>query len=48
MDITVICTNLEDDAQSIIRTNHQRWEIEENFRIMKNGISGTSRLFEPR
>lgn len=30
-----ICTNLEDDAQSIIRTNHQRWEIEESFRIMK-------------
>jgi transposase len=30
-----ICTTLEDDAQSIIRINHQRWEIEESFRIMK-------------
>ena len=30
-----ICTNLEDDAHSIIRINHQRWEIEESFRIMK-------------
>ena len=30
-----ICTNLEDDAQSIININHQRWEIEESFRIMK-------------
>ena len=30
-----ICTNLEDDAQSIIRINHRRWEIEESFRIMK-------------
>lgn len=30
-----ICTNLEDDAQSIIRINQQRWEIEESFRIMK-------------
>lgn len=31
-----ICTNLEDDAMSIIHTNHQRWEIEESFRIMKS------------
>ena len=31
-----ICTNLEDDALSIIQTNHQRWEIEESFRIMKS------------
>jgi len=30
-----ICTNLEDDAQSIIKINQQRWEIEESFRIMK-------------
>ena len=30
-----ICTNLEDDVQSILRINHQRWEIEESFRIMK-------------
>jgi transposase len=30
-----ICTNLEEDAHSILRINHQRWEIEESFRIMK-------------
>ena len=30
-----ICTNLEEDAQTIIRINQQRWEIEESFRIMK-------------
>lgn len=30
-----LCTNLEDDASSIIRINHRRWEIEESFRIMK-------------
>lgn len=30
-----ICTNLEEDAQAIIRINQQRWEIEESFRIMK-------------
>ena len=31
-----ICTNLDDDAPSIIAVNHRRWEIEECFRIMKN------------
>ena len=31
-----VCTNLEDDANSIIKTNHNRWEIEESFRIMKS------------
>jgi transposase len=31
-----VCTNLEDDAQSIIKINHRRWEIEECFRIMKS------------
>jgi transposase len=31
-----LCTNLEDDAPSIIRINHRRWEIEESFRIMKS------------
>ena len=31
-----ICTNLEDDAMQIIQLNHQRWEIEESFRIMKS------------
>ena len=31
-----VCTNLEDDAQEIIRINHRRWEIEESFRLMKS------------
>lgn len=31
-----LCTNLEDDALSIIKINHRRWEIEESFRIMKS------------
>ena len=31
-----VCTNLEDDAPSIIKVNHRRWEIEECFRIMKS------------
>jgi hypothetical protein len=31
-----VCTNLEDDVQTIIRVNHRRWEIEECFRIMKS------------
>lgn len=30
-----VCTNLEDDVQKIIKVNHNRWEIEESFRIMK-------------
>ncbi|EIW16743.1 transposase IS4 family protein [Pelosinus fermentans B4] len=30
-----VCTNLEDSAQTILKLNHQRWEIEESFRIMK-------------
>ena len=30
-----VITNLEDDVAEIIRINKQRWEIEENFRIMK-------------
>ena len=30
-----VVTNLEGDAGEIIRINRQRWEIEENFRIMK-------------
>lgn len=30
-----VCTNLEDEAAAIIKVNHQRWEIEESFRIMK-------------
>ena len=31
-----VCTNLEDDASTIIRVNRKRWEIEECFRIMKS------------
>jgi len=31
-----VCTNLDDDAQAIIKVNHRRWEIEESFRIMKS------------
>ena len=31
-----VCTNLEDDASSIIKVNKRRWEIEESFRIMKS------------
>jgi len=31
-----VCTNLEDDAQAVIKINQRRWEIEESFRIMKN------------
>lgn len=30
-----VCTNLEDNASAIARINHNRWEIEECFRIMK-------------
>ena len=30
-----VITNLEGDVNEIIRINKQRWEIEENFRIMK-------------
>lgn len=30
-----VCTNLEDDAPTIAKINHNRWEIEECFRIMK-------------
>ncbi len=29
------CTNLEGDAEDIVRINKNRWEIEETFRIMK-------------
>ena len=31
-----VCTNLNDDVNSIIKINHRRWEIEESFRIMKS------------
>lgn len=31
-----VITNIEDDPAEIIKINRQRWEIEENFRIMKS------------
>lgn len=31
-----VCTNLEDEAEDIVKVNHRRWEIEESFRIMKS------------
>ena len=31
-----VCTNLDDDADEIIKINQRRWEIEESFRIMKS------------
>lgn len=33
-----ICTNLESDPLELMRINQQRWEIEENFRIMKSEL----------
>lgn len=30
-----VCTNLDDDPSEIVKINHNRWEIEESFRIMK-------------
>lgn len=30
-----ICTNLEDDPETLLKVNKNRWEIEESFRIMK-------------
>lgn len=30
-----VCTNLDDEVETIIKLNHWRWEIEECFRIMK-------------
>lgn len=30
-----VCTNLEDEPESIIKVNKRRWQIEECFRIMK-------------
>ena len=30
-----VITNLEDDVAKVLHINKQRWEIEENFRIMK-------------
>ncbi len=31
-----VCTNLDDDPSDIAKINHDRWEIEESFRIMKS------------
>ena len=31
-----VCSNLEDNAEEIIKVNQRRWEIEESFRIMKS------------
>lgn len=31
-----VCTNLNDNAEEIIKINQRRWEIEESFRIMKS------------
>lgn len=31
-----VCTNLEDNAASIVKVNKRRWEIEECFRLMKS------------
>lgn len=33
-----VCTNLESDPLELIHINHQRWEIEESFRIMKSEL----------
>ena len=33
-----VVTNLEGDVSEIIRINQQRWQIEENFRIMKEEL----------
>lgn len=30
-----VITNLENDVEEILKINRQRWEIEENFRILK-------------
>ena len=31
-----VCTNIEDDAATIIKINKRRWEIEECFETMKS------------
>ena len=33
-----ISTNLEGDEKEVVKINHQRWEIEESFRIMKTDL----------
>lgn len=34
-----VCTNLDDEPWEIAKLNHDRWEIEESFRIMKSEFS---------
>lgn len=31
-----VCTDIEDDAEGVVKINQRRWEIEECFRIMKS------------
>jgi hypothetical protein len=31
-----VCTNLDDDVDTIVNVNRRRWEIEESFKIMKS------------
>jgi transposase len=33
-----VCTNLEDEAEAVVKINQRRWEIEECFRIMKSEL----------
>ena len=40
-----VVTNLEGDVGDIIRINQQRWEIEENFRIMKEELGSRPAFF---
>ena len=35
-----VCTNLTGSVRQILAINHQRWEIEESFRIMKTEFKG--------
>lgn len=35
-----VCTNLQGPTRQILAINHQRWEIEESFRIMKTEFKG--------
>lgn len=37
-----VVTNLEGNVEEILKINKRRWEIEENFRIMKNEFEARS------
>lgn len=39
-----VVTNLEGDVSEIIKINKQRWEIEENFRIMKTEFEANKKM----